>query len=126
MFTDIVGSTEYFERKGDLEGIALLKRHNDLLFPIVGEHRGRIVKTIGDAIMAVFQADADAVGCAIAMQQTLAEHRRGQPRDAIHVRIGVHAGEALERDGDVFGDTVNTRRASQPRPAAMRFASQTL
>ncbi|MDF1561643.1 MAG: CHAT domain-containing protein [Deltaproteobacteria bacterium] len=109
LFTDIVGSTELFERKGDIEGLAFVQRHNDLLFPLVEEHQGRIVKTIGDAIMAVFEAPAMGVACAARMQQVLREDRAAHPEaDAIHIRIGVHLGAVMLADGDVFGDAVNT------------------
>src|SRR3954451_6988103 len=65
MFTDVVGSTAYFERKGDVAGRAMLQRCNDLLMPIIGGCGGRVVKTIGDAIMAFFDRPAEAVDCAI-------------------------------------------------------------
>lgn len=108
MFTDIVGSTEYFERKGDLEGMALLKRHNDLLFPVVKRNNGRIVKTIGDAIMAVYEHPPDAARCALEMQRVLDDYRRSQASDPLRIKIGIHAGKVLNHEGDVFGDTVNT------------------
>ncbi len=106
LFTDIVGSTAYFEQRGDVEGLALVHRHNELLFPLVEAFRGRIVKTIGDAIMAVYDDAADAVASAVAMQQTLAADARGG-REAIHIRIGLHVGQVLKDKDDVFGDTVN-------------------
>lgn len=106
LFTDIVGSTAYFEQRGDVEGLALVHRHNELLFPLVDAWRGRIVKTIGDAIMAVFDHVDDAVAAAVAMQQTLAADARGG-REAIHIRIGLHVGQVLKDKDDVFGDTVN-------------------
>jgi len=105
MFTDIVGSTQFFEQKGDIAGMQLLRRHNDLLFPVVGAHQGRIIKTIGDAIMAVFDEPADAVKCALAMHRAL-DADRVKPQ--IHIRIGIHYGRAFQADKDVFGDTVNT------------------
>ncbi len=122
MFTDIVGSTEFFEKKGDVQGMALVKQHNDLLFPIVYRHRGKIVKTIGDAIMAVFDDPFAAIPCAADMQRAVANESwpDGMP---LKIKIGVHAGRALvQRTGDkvsdVFGDTVNTaaRIASRAAP----------
>jgi class 3 adenylate cyclase/TolB-like protein len=109
MFTDIVGSTAYFEQKGDIAGMALLKRHNGALFPVVEAHQGRVVKTIGDAIMAVFAEPANGLACAAAMQRTLQKLRRESPDEQpIHIRIGLHGGTVLVDGGDVFGDTVNT------------------
>ncbi len=106
LFTDIVGSTAYFEQRGDVEGLALVHRHNDMLFPLVGKHGGRIVKTIGDAIMAVFDSANDAVVAAVAMQTVLANDA-ALGHEGIHIRIGVHVGAVLRDKDDVFGDTVN-------------------
>src|SRR5688500_8513485 len=52
LFSDIKGSTTYFEKKGDVEGMAMINRHNSILFPVIEGEGGRVVKTIGDAIMA--------------------------------------------------------------------------
>lgn len=106
LFTDIVGSTAYFEQRGDVEGLALVHRHNELLFPLVEAWRGRIVKTIGDAIMAVYDDVASAVASAVSMQQTLAADARAG-HEAIRIRIGLHVGQVLKDRDDVFGDTVN-------------------
>ncbi|HVE82597.1 MAG TPA: adenylate/guanylate cyclase domain-containing protein, partial [Myxococcales bacterium] len=108
MFTDIVGSTQYFEQKGDIAGMALLRRHNGLLFPVVEQCSGRIIKTIGDAIMAVFDRPADAARCAQRMQRALASEPRLPSQERIRIRIGAHFGRAFTTDKDVFGDTVNT------------------
>src|SRR3990172_5801590 len=73
MFTDIKGSTSYFERKGDHEGMAMIHRHNAILFPITEQCGGRVVKTIGDAIMALFRDPVGAVKAAAEMQRALEE-----------------------------------------------------
>jgi class 3 adenylate cyclase len=109
LFTDIVGSTELFEKRGDVEGLAFIHRHNRLLFPVVEAHDGRVVKTIGDAIMASFEDPAQAVRCAAALQTRLAEVRANEPDETpIHIRVGVHAGKVMRDGDDVFGDAVNT------------------
>ncbi len=108
LFTDIVGSTAYFEQRGDIEGLALVHRHNDLLFPVVKQHAGRVVKTIGDSIMAVFEKAADGVACAVALQDKLAQETGTAAVERIRIRVGVHFGRVLKDGDDVFGDTVNT------------------
>lgn len=108
LFSDIKGSTQYFEEKGDIEGMVLLKRHNDLLFPIIGTNRGRIVKTIGDAIMAVFDSPVDGARCGAEMQRALEREAAETKKPRIHIRIGVHFGKVMRQGNDVFGDTVNT------------------
>ena len=107
VFTDIVGSTEYFASKGDIAGRAMVQEHNDLLFPIIKEHHGRIIKTIGDAIMAGFDKAVDGVQAAIRMQERLAEYNQ-EAEDEIRIRIGLHTGQAITEPDDIFGDTVNT------------------
>ncbi len=109
LFTDIVGSTAYFEQHGDLAGLELVQRHNALLFPVVAAHAGWIVKTIGDAIMAVFEEPAGAVRCAVQMQQVLARANAEAGGEPIRIRVGAHFGRALVDDAkDVYGDAVNT------------------
>ncbi|MBN2361455.1 MAG: CHAT domain-containing protein [Deltaproteobacteria bacterium] len=108
LFTDIVGSTQYFEAKGDIDGLALLRRHNELLFPLVEQYDGRVIKTVGDAIMAIFEQSANAVRCAVAMQQALAAANREPGAPEIHIRVGGHCGRVMVDNDDVFGDTVNT------------------
>src|SRR4051812_20640597 len=108
LFTDIVGSTAFFEQRGDIEGLALVHRHNDLLFPVVKAHRGRVIKTIGDSIMAAFLDAKDGVLCATALQETLAQETGTAAHERIRIRVGVHFGRVLKDGDDVFGDTVNT------------------
>jgi len=54
MFTDIEGSTTYFESRGDINGLSMVFKHNELLFPVIERHQGNVIKTIGDSIMASF------------------------------------------------------------------------
>ncbi len=119
LFSDIKGSTAYFEQYGDVEGLAMVQRHNDLLFPCVENNHGRIIKTIGDAIMALFNNPVDAMKAAAAMQRSLFEDRSTRPESQrVHIRIGLHTGLGLMQDNDVFGDVVNAsaRVQSQSEP----------
>jgi class 3 adenylate cyclase len=109
LFSDIKGSTSYFERKGDAEGLAMVQHHNALLFPVIEGGGGRVVKTIGDAIMACFKEPEAAVKAAVRMQQVLAKDRANtySEDERIHIRVALHMGPGLEKDNDVFGDVVN-------------------
>ncbi|HYR43245.1 MAG TPA: adenylate/guanylate cyclase domain-containing protein, partial [Terriglobia bacterium] len=108
LFSDIKGSTAYAEKKGDVEYMAMINRHNSILFPVIEGAGGRVVKTIGDAILACFQDPVGAVKAAAGMQRALVEDRQGREEiDQIHIRIGLHTGLGLIKEGDVFGDVVN-------------------
>ena len=64
LFSDIKGSTAFAEKKGDVEYMAMIHRHNSILFPVIEGAGGRVVKTIGDAILACFQDPVGAVKAA--------------------------------------------------------------
>src|SRR5262245_59072060 len=119
LFSDIKGSTTYFEKKGDLEGLAMVHHHNSLLTPVIEECGGRVVKTIGDAIMARFDDPIGAIQAAVGMQRALETDRTARPaEEQIHIRIGLHTGYGLIKDDDVYGDVVNaaSRVQHQAKP----------
>jgi class 3 adenylate cyclase/pSer/pThr/pTyr-binding forkhead associated (FHA) protein len=108
-FVDIVGSTRYFEQRGDYAGMIYVHACIDRLIPECEKHGGTICKTIGDAIMAYFTDPAEGVRAAIDMQLSLEEFNKGKPdHDQMHVRIGLNYGRGVVKDKDVFGDVVNT------------------
>jgi class 3 adenylate cyclase len=108
MFTDVAGSTRYFEQHGDLAGMAMLQAVNESLQPLVGRFEGTIVKTIGDAILAYFENPVQAVRCAVAMQRGVQElNRQRPPTQQIRIRVALNLGVGLLKDNDVFGDVVN-------------------
>jgi len=108
MFTDIKGSTEYFEHFGDIAGLAMVRECNDLLRSAVEQHGGRVIKTIGDAVMATFDDCSEAIRSAIAMQHGLREKNTTRKKeDEMQVRIGLHYGIGIVKSDDVFGDVVN-------------------
>src|SRR6185369_8205275 len=71
LFTDIKGSTAYFERYGDAAGLLMVHHCNSLLGQIVERHGGKVIKTIGDAVMASFEDHGEAVAAAIEMQEAI-------------------------------------------------------
>ncbi len=87
-----------------------LRAHRTEVFePLVGEHRGRIVKHTGDGALCEFPSIVDAVACALGIQRRVAEREAAVPEGArIRYRIGVNLGDIiLEDDGDIYGDGVN-------------------
>ncbi|GAB4297221.1 MAG: hypothetical protein Kow0090_12450 [Myxococcota bacterium] len=108
LFTDIKGSTAFFNRYGDEAGLKMLKDHEELLFPIIKKYEGNVVKTIGDAIMAVFDSADKALRPAIEMQVAFHTSSPAPFADPpLTIRAGLYSGITRHRDNDVFGDTVN-------------------
>jgi TolB-like protein/class 3 adenylate cyclase len=108
LFVDIVGSTRFYERYGDVAGLTMVQQFLDKLVPVVQAHNGIVVKTIGDAILARFPTALDAVHCALAMQFSLLQYNTGRPAmEQIHIRVALNSGFALIKGEDVFGDVVN-------------------
>jgi class 3 adenylate cyclase len=107
LFTDLVGSTRYWDVHGDVKGRLMIDLHNRLIYPVIRRHRGKVIKHIGDAIMASFRSPANGIKAAIGIQQILEERREQDKNFRLKVRIGVHTGQALVENKDVFGDTVN-------------------
>lgn len=107
LFTDIEDSTRYWGNRGDVEGRLMVDRHNRIIFPIIRHFNGKVIKTIGDSIMASFKQSSDALNASIAIQQSLENTRKTDRNFRIHVRIGLHSGTALVEYNDVYGDVVN-------------------
>jgi class 3 adenylate cyclase len=108
LFSDIQGSTAFAEQNGDDEYMRMIGRHNSMLFPVIESNGGRVVKTLGDAILAKFDDSVGAIKAAAGMQRALAKDREGRDEsEQISIRIGLHYGIGLLKDDDVFGDVVN-------------------
>ena len=79
-----------------------------LVDPTIASHRGRIVKTTGDGMLVEFASAVDAVRCAVEVQRSMAEQNAAVPQDQrIEFRIGIHVGDIIFDDNDIFGDGVN-------------------
>ncbi|GAB4327229.1 MAG: hypothetical protein Kow0010_10710 [Dehalococcoidia bacterium] len=106
MFTDIVDSTALTQRLGDSTWVSLLHEHNAIVERAVNEHRGHVVKTMGDGFMVAFPSARDGLRCAIAIQRAIAS-RNDSVDEPIDVRMGLHTGEPVQEAGDFFGTHVN-------------------
>jgi class 3 adenylate cyclase len=117
LFSDIEGSTELADRLGDHRWLDVLHEHNKLIREQVAMAGGREVKAQGDGFMIAFAGAGRALRCAIEIQRALVGWRRNHPDTPVHVRIGVHTGEVLAEDGDLYGKhvIVAARIASQAR-----------
>jgi adenylate cyclase len=105
---DVVGYSRLME--ADEEGtLAQLRSHREeLVNPTIAEHHGRVVKLVGDGVLVEFGSAADAVRCAIGLQEGIASRIAAVPEHQRTVfRIGVNMGDIIFEDGDIFGDGVN-------------------
>ena len=105
-FSDIEGSTALNEELGDAHFVRVLDAHNAIVRAQVGKRGGHVVKTQGDGFMVVFRDPADAVRAAQGIQAALREPPRRLRHTPVQVRIGVHAGTVVSREGDYFGRNV--------------------
>jgi class 3 adenylate cyclase len=111
LFTDIKGSTELYERVGDLVAFDLVREHFRTLNEIVAAEGGAVVKTIGDAVMATFLTPDHALAAALRMREAMRKLNETHGREDLLLKIGIHEGPCLavnlnERQ-DYFGQTVN-------------------
>ncbi len=102
MFTDIVGSTNLLETLGDAAWEDVMRWHNETLQAVIDAHEGEVVHGTGDGFFAAFGDAGSAISCAVAIQRTLADHRR-EHGFAPRIRIGLHAAEATVVADDYAG-----------------------
>jgi class 3 adenylate cyclase len=112
LFTDLTDSTALYSRVGDAKAFKVVHEHFDLLMGIITARRGTLVKTIGDAVMAAFVEERDAIAAAIEMLERFPTFRGGLPEAGrTFLKVGVYAGPCyvVTANGilDYFGQTVN-------------------
>jgi adenylate cyclase len=133
LFADLRGSTSMYETLGNADATAVVTRSVALLARIVAAHRGQVVKTLGDGLMAVFETPAESVAAADDMHDSMARIGMGEeshgdaandaqadedegsgaptlparPPVPLKLQVGLAQGEVVEMSGDVFGDAVN-------------------
>src|SRR2546426_4689502 len=113
MFTDIVGFSRQMG-SNEARTLRLLDTHNQIIHKAVSEHHGTVIKTVGDAFLVDFPSVVHAVQGAQQIQAQFRTHNAEQEAaEQIHVRIGIHLGDVVQRDGDVFGDGVNIAKRLQ-------------
>jgi class 3 adenylate cyclase len=117
LFTDLRGSTAMYQEHGDPRAYHLVRDHFDILGECIDRHRGSLVKTMGDAVMASFASGADAARAALASQAELRAHAKSLGAELV-LKAGAHAGAclAVRLSGrlDLFGSAVNVAARVQP------------
>src|SRR5258705_9294761 len=100
MFTDIVGYTALMG-KDEQKAFELLNKNRQIQKPIIEQYNGRWIKELGDGVLASFNTVSDAVNAAIKIQEGCNQTKEFQ------LRIGIHHGEVVYDQDDIFGDAVN-------------------
>ena len=113
MFTDIVGFTKIM---GDDETTALsiLENQQSLINPKVQEHKGTIIKKMGDGLLIEFPSTVEAVECATQMQDSIKSYNTSGSNIEFHIRIGIHLGDIVILGDDILGDGVNIASRIEP------------
>ena len=106
LFVDVCGSVRLYEHLGNDVAMQRIGAQLALLSSVVTEFSGRVVKTIGDELMCVFPDAGHCAGASIEMQERLRAAAQGE-LEPICFKIGMHSGEVIDKDDDIFGDAVN-------------------
>jgi class 3 adenylate cyclase/Tol biopolymer transport system component len=114
MFSDIVGYSKMMQENETL-AMTLLGRHNGIIREAIKKHEGKEIKVIGDAFLVSFATVANAVRCAIEIQERFGKYNESaSEKEKTQVRIGIHMGDIIVKDNDVFGDGVNIASRIEP------------
>ena len=106
MFADVSGSTRLYERMGDDVAKSLIDRCLGHLQVVIETHNGTVIKKIGDELMCRFES-AEAAIASARVSQTEIKNLQALEKSPLSLRAGVHFGEVIEDEGDIFGDAVN-------------------
>jgi class 3 adenylate cyclase len=122
LFTDLKGSTELYQKLGDSKAFGFVQNHFRYLVEAVSLHRGGVVKTMGDAVMATFASGRDAVEAGVEMQRHWAAFRKERGGyDEVALKVGIHQGPAIAINNagklDYFGTMVNKAARVQAQSA---------
>jgi class 3 adenylate cyclase/tetratricopeptide (TPR) repeat protein len=107
LFTDVEGSTRLRSRHGDRFADDVLRVHETIVRRHIQERGGQEIAFLGDGFLASFPSAAEGLRGAVGIQRELEAHNREDPGREVHVRIGLHEGEAVERDGTLYGQAVH-------------------
>ena len=119
MFTDIVGYTE-LTSKDEEKALTLVDKKRDLLLPLINKYDGKLIKEMGDGTLSQYNKLNNAIDCANNFQSKTDEE--------LQVRAGIHSGEVIFKNNDVFGDVVNvaSRLESIAQPKSVLVSKETI
>ena len=124
MFTDIADSTTIAAAVGDARWSDAIKAHIARVDKIISDHGGTMIKSLGDGTMSSFTSARAGLSAAIALQRAMDASDR-EPR--LQIRIGLHTGDLVQEDGDMFGSVVNkaARVTAVAQPGEIRVSDAT-
>ena len=106
MFTDMVGSTDMTQDRGDVAAQEIVRRHNTIVRMAISQYGGKEIKHTGDGIMASFDDCTGAVDASISIQRNVSNHNKARPDQPLSLRIGLNSGKPIQEENDIFGATV--------------------
>jgi adenylate cyclase len=108
LFVDIAGFTATTSRQSRVQNARLLQTFGSTLLPLIKYYKGRLIKTIGDALLITFRSPTDAMLCSMAFQDAMHAHNLSAAEDEkIHIRVAANLGEVRVTKKDIFGEPVN-------------------
>jgi len=114
MFTDIYGYSKMMSNN-ESKALTLLAVHDEIVSNVIADYTGKILKKMGDAIFAEFKSSVDALNCAINIQDALKQYNdQKAANDKIIIRIGLHVGDVIVKDNDLFGEGINVAARLEP------------
>ena len=107
MFADIVGFSRMMTID-EKKTLSLVSDFENICKPIINKLNGEIIKKVGDELFCEFTSSKQAVDCAIEIQNSISSYNDSRPKDfKLEVRIGIHVGDVIRKDNDIFGEGVN-------------------
>jgi class 3 adenylate cyclase len=118
-FVDIAGSTEKSTTMNDPDYLKLIKSFEDIVTAVIDEYQGRVVKKMGDGILAYFKSPVGAVVAALAVHKKIDEYSAMRvAQEKFKVRIGLNTGSVIRKGKDIFGEVVNVAARMQSKASA--------
>lgn len=128
MFTDIVGYTSTTTRLKREEFNELQNNFDQLSLSTFEKHSGKVIKKIGDSYLITFKSATDSVLCGIELQEKFKNYNlKNKPKNPLRIRVSLHMGEAILKNNDIYGDTVNlAARLENLTPSGEIYFSETV
>ena len=128
LFADVVGSTQLYDKFGDTKASETVAACLEVMKDATQQYNGKVIKTIGDEVMATFPTVDEAMSAAIMMHTRIAQDNKEDDRIAVSIRIGCHYGPVVQEQNDIFGAAVHTanRMTSQAKARQIVISGETV